>query len=347
MERVEREHYAILRFSALGDVAIAAPLIKGYASANPHLLFTMVSKPHLKALFEGCDNLLFLPVDFKGSYRGLVGLFKLYQNLLSARVTHIADLQWNLRGWILYLFSLSSKLRYGVIDKGRGDKRRATRRRGKLLKELPSTMARYEAVLNGLGLMNINFSQSNQLNGGIEKLPYSKKNRGAPYRVGIAPFSKHRGKEWPLEKIERVVATLSATGNFAITLFGGAQERSRLESIEKSTPTVRVLAGRLSFEEELDEMASLDLMVAMDSANMHFASALGVPVLSIWGATHPYLGFYGFRQHPSMALMEPIECRPCSSYGATPCYRGDWACLENLSHHKVLNRIYQFFDLNQ
>jgi ADP-heptose:LPS heptosyltransferase len=32
-------------------------------------------------------------------------------------------------------------------------------------------------------------------------------------------------------------------------------------------------------------------MISMDSANMHLASLYGVPVISIWGATHPFAGF--------------------------------------------------------
>ena len=107
---------------------------------------------------------------------------------------------------------------------------------------------------------------------------------------------------------------------------------------------VRSLAGKMGFREELEAMGETRLMVCMDSANMHFASAMGVPVLSIWGATHPYLGFYGWGQSEKMAVQSNLECRPCSSSGKKECFRGDYACMEEITPEMVFERILNFFD---
>ena len=86
-------------------------------------------------------------------------------------------------------------------------------------------------------------------------------------------------------------------------------------------------------------MSHLDVMVSMDSGNMHLASLTATPVVSIWGATHPFAGFMGWRQNPDNAIGLNLPCRPCSVYGNKPCLRGDYACLKNISPEMVLEKV--------
>ena len=86
-------------------------------------------------------------------------------------------------------------------------------------------------------------------------------------------------------------------------------------------------------------MSHLDVMVSMDSANMHLASLVNTPVVSIWGATHPYAGFMGWHQEPHNAVQLDLNCRPCSIYGNKPCLRGDFACMKNISPELVSQRV--------
>jgi ADP-heptose:LPS heptosyltransferase len=80
-------------------------------------------------------------------------------------------------------------------------------------------------------------------------------------------------------------------------------------------------------------------MISMDSANMHMASLVGTPVVSIWGATHPFAGFMGWGQDPNNAIQLDMDCRPCSIFGNKPCKRGDYACLNGISPKQVLEHI--------
>ena len=89
----------------------------------------------------------------------------------------------------------------------------------------------------------------------------------------------------------------------------------------------------------------LDVMLTMDSANMHLASLVNVPVVSIWGATHPSFGFYGFHQKPENAIQLDMECRPCSVYGNIPCSRGDYACLRDISTTRIITKITDILQL--
>jgi ADP-heptose:LPS heptosyltransferase len=86
-------------------------------------------------------------------------------------------------------------------------------------------------------------------------------------------------------------------------------------------------------------MREMQAMVTMDSANMHLASLVNVPVISLWGPTHPYAGFYGFRQDPLNAVQVNLSCRPCSVFGNTTCWRGDHACMGQITPSMVEEKL--------
>jgi ADP-heptose:LPS heptosyltransferase len=78
------------------------------------------------------------------------------------------------------------------------------------------------------------------------------------------------------------------------------------------------LVGKLAFKEELALISHLHLMLAMDSGNAHLASLFGIPTLTLWGVTHPYAGFYPFKQDPQNALLadrDKFPLIPTSVYG--------------------------------
>ena len=90
---------------------------------------------------------------------------------------------------------------------------------------------------------------------------------------------------------------------------------------------------------ELILMSHLDVMVSMDSANMHMASITGTPVVSVWGATHPYAGFMGWGQDPANAIQADMPCRPCSIFGNKPRLRGDYACLNSIKPETIAGKV--------
>ena len=126
-----------------------------------------------------------------------------------------------------------------------------------------------------------------------------------------------------------------------IFLFGsGEKEKTIFEKwtskYPQCTDTSVILNG---LREELVLMKYLDAMITMDSANMHLASLVAVPVVSIWGATHPFAGFMGWNQNIDNAIQADMPCRPCSIYGNKSCMRGDYACLKNIAPETIANKI--------
>jgi ADP-heptose:LPS heptosyltransferase len=164
----------------------------------------------------------------------------------------------------------------------------------------------------------------------------------APHRVpkiGIAPFAKHRGKIYPLGKMEKIVAHLAQLNNAEVYLFGGgAAEIGLLAGWEAKYSGVVSLAGKMSLSEEFAQLADMDVVVSMDSANMHMASLVGVTVVTVWGATHPFAGFTGWKQLDTNNIQLDLPCRPCSVFGDKTCFRHDYACM-NIPEQLIIEKI--------
>ena len=94
--------------------------------------------------------------------------------------------------------------------------------------------------------------------------------------------------------------------------------------------------------EELALMRRMKCMITMDSGNMHLASLVGTPVISVWGATHPYAGFMGWGQKEEDIVQVQLPCRPCSIYGNKPCMRGDYACLNGIRPEDIVQRVEKY-----
>ena len=328
-----KRHIVILRFSVIGDVAIAAPLVRAYALANPDIQFTMVSQTFLSSMFEGIENLAFLPAEFKENRANLVRCFKFSKKIKEINPTDIADFQASAGS---RLICKKTGVRSAVLWKSRYRRAALTRRKSKIFMEIATMQRRYEKVFTDLGLKDLNYS----------KLPVKIKkfSNKETWVLGIAPFAKYKAKEWPEEYMDQVIDHFAKLPQVKIYLFGGGKrEIAKLARIERRYENVESVAGKYTINEELMFMKNLDLMLSMDTTNMHFASFVSVPVLSIWGGTHPYAGFYGWGQDPSFAIQLDMNCRPCSISGDKKCYRGDYACMSNLKPEIVIERIETFF----
>lgn len=336
----------ITRFSALGDVAMAIPVVYGVCRANPDVDFVMVTAAPLKALFINPPaNLTVVQADIHGSYAGPRGIVRLTRELIATYgATDLADIHDVIRTSLMRLTSRLSGLRVAAIDKGRADKRALTRKEGRRLQQLPTSAERYARVFRNLGLdVDLTFTSlwgNSKADPSVFATVTPPKTDGERW-VGIAPFAAHRGKVYPPERMERVIALLTVDPSVKIFLFGGgAEERTVLGQWASRHPRVVSLAEkRHGFALELALMSHLDCLVAMDSGNAHLASLTGTPVITIWGATHPFAGFTAWRQQPDDMLQSSTDCRPCSVFGNKACIHGDYRCFRAITPEVVAARI--------
>jgi ADP-heptose:LPS heptosyltransferase len=321
-----------MRFSSMGDVAMTVPVIKQLLSAYPAVEIVFVSSASYASLFTNIERVHFIGADLKGRHAGIVGLWKLMQTC--RRKTHlhaVADLHGVLRTWGLLFFFKLFGLPTASIRKGRFEKWRLTQRNNKIKKQLPSTFERYQGVFEKLGyLFEVKSGQLVK-----DALLQSQK-----IQIGVAPFAKHKGKMLPLETMKQTIMLLQQEFNCSIALFGApGEEASILRGWANELPNVVCYAGVGDLQSELKTLSQLDLLISMDSANMHLASIGAVPVISIWGATHPYAGFLGWGQSTSNAVLLDLACQPCSVFGNKTCHRGDWACLQGIHPNQIVEKV--------
>lgn len=333
----------IIRFSALGDVAMTIPVIYSLAHKFPMLEITVLSSGPYEPLFQELpDNVNFIGVDLKGKHNGIQGLNELYRELKEKKYDYVADFHSVLRSHYLRMRFMLAGVSTASIHKGRKEKKKLTQKNNKTLVQLKSNFSRYYEVLEELGFMfEISFNSIFAVkNNNIYDLIFQTGEKKDLKWLGIAPFAKHKGKIYPLELQEKVISHFANDKRFTVFIFGGGEEEiDIIKGWTAAYPSIKSIAGKLNMSQELILMSQLDLMYTMDSANMHLASLVSTKVVSLWGATHPYSGFMGWNQLSESAIQVDLFCRPCSIYGQIPCYRKDYACLYQITPEQIIKRI--------
>ncbi len=335
----------VYRLSAMGDVAMTVPVIASFLRAYPNMGVIMLSAPRLSTLFEGMDRVTFVPVDTKEAYKGTLGMLKLFKTIKKEyKYDKMIDLHDVIRSKILRTLVRSTGKKVFVIDKGRSEKNKLVSADNKEKQQLKTSIQRYVEVFEEAGYpFQLDFKglipKESAMPEPIMKIigPKSKK------WIAIAPFAQHKGKILPLEKTEQIIAHYAGQEDIQILLFGGGKnESSTFDEWTIKYPNAISLAGKFSLNEEIQILNQCDVLLSMDSANMHLASLVNTPVVSIWGATHPFAGFYGYGQDPTDIVQLDMPCRPCSIYGKKPCAFNDYPCLKNIDNNLIINKIEKY-----
>lgn len=305
---------------------MTVPVFREFLEQNPGVEIIMVSRKNFEALFAGIPNVTFKGIDLD-DYKGFFGLRKLSNELIREfNPDCIANLHDVIRTKVLDRIYRRKGFKVFKIDKGKEEKEHLTDVWNLEKVQLKKTVERYADVFREMGFK---VELSHQLR------PVSMDKSG----IGFAPFAQHKGKMLPLEKSYEL-ARILARKHTVYFFGGGKKETETLEKWESEIPNTKNLSGKLNLTEELHQISQLELMISMDSANMHLASLVGTRCVSIWGATHPYAGFLGFGQsEEDVVQVKDLSCRPCSVFGDKECYRGDWACLEEFNIQKVVDRV--------
>ena len=341
----------VMRFSSMGDVALVAPVLHAVAQACQEVEVTMLTRPRFAAFFYGLQRVRLMAADLEGKHKRLWGIWRLFRQLTKEKYDVVIDLHDHLRTKIIrFLFALTGTP-VVVFDKGRAEKGELVRKNFKIRKKLPHTVDRYAEAFNkaGLSFAMITFpgfeisSQSEQRV--LQWLAAKALVKGELW-VGLAPFAVHPTKIWPLERYVPLIKMMQEGRQVKFFLFGGgAGEVAFFSGLVALFPHHTVLvAGQMSLQEELALIRKMDKMLTMDSANMHLAALLGVPVVSIWGGTHTDAGFgpYGNQDKTVLEVTTTVlPCRPCSVYGKPTCHRGDFACLTAIEVQDVAKKLMQ------
>jgi ADP-heptose:LPS heptosyltransferase len=340
------KHILVIRLSAMGDVAMTVPLLRAFSFQYPDTKVTVVSKAFCEPFFSDIPNVSFFAADTNGRHKGFMGLFRLYSDIRKLRINAVADLHNVLRSKVVtLLFALSGK-KTATTDKARAEKKALTRIKKKVFRPLLPVAERHAVTFKKLGFpVNLN----NPVFPAV--MPLSKEafhitGWKREVWIGIAPFAQHEGKVYPADLMQQVIAAL-AKNKCKLFLFGGGSiETELLTAFAKGKQNAVVVAGKLTLQQELGLISNLDVMLSMDSGNGHIAAMLGVKVVTLYGATHPYAGFAPFNQpadHALVADRDKFPLLPTSVYGNKK-IEGYEDAMRTITPESVVHKIYEILN---
>ncbi len=295
------------------------PVLRVFSETYPKVHLTILSRAFFKPFFEDFTNITFLEADVTHKHKGFMGLLKLSKEANNLGVDAVADLHNVIRSKIITRYLKVSGKKTATIEKGRKEKKSLTREKNKIFTQLKTTHQRYADVFESLGFpLDLNkfipLPQKEYSKNTLSLLGENNK-----ICIGIAPFAAYKSKMYPLELMKKVISILDKEDQYQIILFGGGEDEiNQLNSIENDYSSVMNIAGKLNLTEELAVISNLDVMVSMDSGNGHLGAMYGIPIISLWGVTHPFAGFAPFGQPSSNNLLADISkypLLPTSVYG--------------------------------
>lgn len=335
----------VIRLSAMGDVALSLPVI---IEAAKERKIAVVTKPLFAPFFDNIPGVEIIMVETGGRHKGITGIIKLFKEIrTSYNISEVVDLHDVIRSRLLSSFFRLSGKKISRIKKGRGAKRKFIRK--KTGEKLIHSTERYkrtfeEAGVKTSGISTPAFILTDKENNDAAQFIDGFNGEPGELKIAIAPFAKHQTKEWPAEYISELIRLINRDFTARFFLFGGSNELSGLEKIVASSENSSIIAGQFDLRNELAILSLMDVMISMDSSNMHLAALAGIKTISIWGGTHIAAGFgpVGSQQHLIIGVpSEELECRPCTIYGKGKCKRKNmkYKCLKDITPEIVYNRI--------
>lgn len=333
-------HIVVFRFSAMGDVALCLPVLRSILALNPSLKITLVTRKNFSFVFENVERLNIVKADLGGAHKGFLGLYRLSLEIKkTGAIDYICDLHQVIRTHILNTMFFGFKI--FKIDKGRAEKKKFIKNKERIT--LKHTAERYLDVFRNIpikvpkSLNEINqFGFTNDQKS--QKLDDFFSSIKHPKIIGFAPFAKHFTKTWPVDYVEDFLSRMRQD-EVTVLLFGGpGEEQKKLELLSAKFANVISIAGSFSMAEELTLMKKLSLMIVMDSSNMHFATLCQIPIVSIWGGTHPDLGYAPIDLNAKILQVE-LSCRPCSPFGRADCPAEHFKCMKDILPVKLYHLV--------
>jgi ADP-heptose:LPS heptosyltransferase len=310
----------VIRLSAMGDVALCVPVIARAIELNPDVAFTILTKTRFRELYDALSKCDILSVDFDDQYKGISGLLRLASHIRKLKFDQVIDLHDVTRSRILrYLINCP----VSVFDKARKQKKEYLE-----LKANPvvHTLYRYSnAFLQAQLKMDHEF-----------KIPVFHHSVEKENAIGFAPFAAHITKSLQPEQVEQILISIEKNTDKIVYLFGSQGQFDFLRI--RSSRIIDTTSWAL--QEQLQRMSGLERMIAVDSVNMHLAALQGISLVSIWGATHPDLGFGPLPTADHHSIISDLNCHPCSVYGEKECHYSDThACIKYVNYEKLSQQI--------
>ena len=343
----------IIRLSSMGDIILTLPVVEALKKEYPDSeIFFLCKKKYKDLLFDHPQLDKVIEFDALGNHRGTNGLLRLINELKTLKFDLILDLHSNLRSFFIRnLVPAELKIKY--------NKRWLARFFMVYFKifriKSKHTLDCYMESLQKLGIKSkskiLKFYLNEKDKAWANKFLSENGWNQGKILLGMAPGARWNAKKWNGEKFAEVVKLLVRRHPLDVVLFGDkndtdtiswiTEELSRKWDSNRKPKIIHVID--FSFNQVAGILQRCDVLVTNDSGLMHLASFLKVPVVAIFGPTHPSLGFSPLGQN-SQVMTVNEKCSPCSLHGKRKCHKKERYCMDRISPEEVAEKTSEFLN---
>jgi len=319
-----------VRFSSIGDVLLTTPLLRALRFRHPSARITFVVKEPYVPLLSASPHVNEV-IGISPDHR----LSDLAEQLRGHRFSHLLDLHDSLRSRALRVLVPGNWSSYPKHRMARAILIHAKRN---VYRDLRPVAERYFSAARALDV---------EPDGRPPELFWDRtaerrvlewfQQSGIPDMVrpvALAPGAAHATKRWPLEYWEGLTTLLVAQG-CQVVVVGGADDASLGSVLARMAPgRVHNAAGLFQLQETGALLQRTSAVVSGDTGVMHMATAVGAPVVALFGPTVQPFGFFPYTKRASV-LELTMGCRPCTSKGGPRCPLGHHRCLRDITPELV------------
>ena len=334
----------IIRFSSLGDIVLTSPVIRSLKQKFPKSQIFFLTKSRYHDLLKNDPNIFSLiEFDPKEKHKGISGFLKLVEELKTFNFDLVVDLHANLRSFLIrHLLKTKLKIKY--------NKRWFTRFLLVHFKFIHvKSIHTVDSYLKALKKIGVNSSEKDpeifldqESENFLKDFLVEKNIEKDNIMVGIHPGARWKTKRWNEEKFTQICRILNQKPKVKIILFGDRNDQELIEKISSPALNRKLFkAVNLPLNKFMSLIKRCDCFITNDSGPMHIASALGVPVVAIFGPTHTKLGFSPLGPE-SMVLTANVKCSPCSLHGEKKCHKKSRLCMDFIQPEMVTDAVEGF-----
>ena len=325
----------VIKLSAVGDIILSSVAFKALRARFPQARITCLTGRDAAPLLHGCPYIDDVIVcDHKGRERGFVAFWRVLQQLRKYRFDKVVDFQNNTRSHLL-AFGCMPRASYGysngkfgfLLSDGIKDDKPGL-----------SPVAHQFRILEKVGIElpaapRLEMWPRNDDHAWARDLLHGEwidEKQHTVVGINIAASDRWPSKNWPVEAMAELADRLAADG-IRVIITGMEKDRARVRDLmtrSKSKPSM--LAGKTNLLQLAALVSYCKVFITPDSAPLHIAAAMGVPVIAIFGPTSPE------RHLPPgdniKVMTREMDCRPCY---LPNCRSGQAPCLKDVTAYEV------------
>lgn len=326
------EKILVIRLSSLGDVVLITPVLRALHERFPKAVLHVATRSEYAPLIFPSPWVQAVQPLIRSTEKDFLAYLKAIKK---ERYDLVIDLHATLRSRMITQASGAGRvLRYSKAALGR---RALVAFKAKKAFEAKQVVDRYLECLAPLGIHKASRQPEIVLDAKERAFGHEFLSDNAPW-IALVPGAKHATKRWIKEGFATLGRKLWQEDGIRSIVLGSRSEKALVEEIAVAIGERAKPASGLGLREMASVLASVKAVVTNDSGPMHLATAVGAPVVALFGPTVEAFGFFPIGER-NVVLERDLYCRPCSLHGTEKCPEGHFRCMKEISPQEVIQAV--------